>query len=61
MKVRMRVGITGTRDRESWPPAGGVIDVPDGEAEDLLRMGAAVGADPAAMRLQDRMDRLRRR
>lgn len=36
MLVRMRVHITGYRDGEPWPAVGGTIDVPDGEAADLV-------------------------
>lgn len=36
MKVRMLVDISGTRDGQEWPRRGGVINVPDLEAQDLI-------------------------
>ena len=45
--VRMVVTITGTRNGEDWPKAGGTIDVPDAEAADLIAAGLAVAAEPA--------------
>lgn len=41
MKVRMLVQISGTRNGEQWPPIGGVANVGDGEALDLISTGAA--------------------
>ena|GEM_PF-3456559 len=41
MKVQLRVQVSGMRDGQPWPPAGGVIDVPDDEALTLLRNGTA--------------------
>jgi hypothetical protein len=37
----MATNITGVRDDSEWPRIGGVIDLPDGEAEDLIRNGYA--------------------
>lgn len=45
MKITMRVGITGTRNGEDWPPAGGTIDLPADEANALVEAGLA---EPAA-------------
>ncbi|MFB8035878.1 hypothetical protein ACFC5Z_23605 [Streptomyces sp. NPDC056004] len=45
MRVRMRVAVSGTRNGEDWPPAGGVIDLPQSEAETLLAIGIATEAD----------------
>jgi hypothetical protein len=41
MKIRMLVTMTGTRNGAEWPPKGGEIDLPDGEAKDLCRGGLA--------------------
>lgn len=42
MLVQMRKQIGGFRNLEPWPAPGGVIDVPDGEARDLIAHGYAV-------------------
>src|SRR5215831_13386439 len=43
--VRMKDHISGGRhDGRDWPPANGTIDVPDWEAQDLIRGGHAVSA-----------------
>ncbi|MER8042714.1 hypothetical protein [Streptomyces sp. NPDC094032] len=47
MRVRMRVQISGTRDGAEWPERGGTIDLPDDEAEQLIRYGAAEADEPA--------------
>lgn len=44
MKITMRVGITGTRNGEDWPPAGGTIDLPADEANALVEAGLAEAA-----------------
>jgi len=44
--VRLLIHISGTRNGEDWPPAGGRIDLPDQEAEDMVRNGYAAYADP---------------
>lgn len=47
----MIVGVTGGRhDGTEWPPAGGKIDVPDWEADDLIagNLAVAVGDEPQA-------------
>ncbi|MFB7866994.1 hypothetical protein [Streptomyces sp. NPDC056069] len=41
MRVRMKVKISGTRDGAEWPDKGDTLDVPDDEAEQLIRYGAA--------------------
>ncbi len=38
----MKVRIEGTRNGVRWPAAGGVVDLPDGEAADLVSQGLAV-------------------
>lgn len=48
MKITMRVSIAGTRNGVEWPPVGGDVDLPDGEAQDLIAGGLAVAADPKA-------------
>jgi hypothetical protein len=48
MKVRMVHQRTGGRyDGQAWPERGGVLDVPDEEAADLIRQGAAEAAGDA--------------
>lgn len=42
MKVRMKVDVSGNRDGQSWPPRGGVIDLPDEEGVQLCSNGMAV-------------------
>lgn len=41
MRVRMKAGITGTRDGSPWPPIGGEIVVPDIEGATLCSQGLA--------------------
>lgn len=50
MEVRMVVALSGTRDGEDWPPVGGIVDLDDSEASDLIANGLAiaVGAVEAA-------------
>lgn len=45
MKVKMIVSITGTRDGQDWPAAGGSIDLPDAEASELIAAGLATQVD----------------
>lgn len=45
--VRMIVSITGTRNGDDWPLAGGTIDLPEAEAADLVNAGLAVRAESA--------------
>lgn len=42
MKVRMLTRIEGTRNQVRWPDAGTVVDLPNGEATDLVSAGLAV-------------------
>jgi hypothetical protein len=37
----MREQILGTRNGQSWPPPGGEIDLPEGEASKLVASGRA--------------------
>ena len=39
--VKMLVQLSGMRDGVEWPAAGEVLDVPTGEADDLVRMDLA--------------------
>jgi hypothetical protein len=41
MRVVIRQPISGTRNGESWPAVGSEIDLPDHEAEKLVRSGVA--------------------
>lgn len=45
MRVRMKVTISGTRDGKPWPERGEVVDLPDGEAEQLVASGLATTGD----------------
>lgn len=42
MKVRMRVGISGTRSGVDWPQPGAVLDCSDEEGMQLCQAGIAV-------------------
>lgn len=42
MKVRMKVGMSGTRSGEDWPPLGGILEVDDEEGAQLCTAGLAV-------------------
>ncbi|MFF2331822.1 MULTISPECIES: hypothetical protein [unclassified Streptomyces] len=44
MLIRMRVTMPGSRNGAPWPDKGDTLDLPDDEAEQLIRYGAA---DPA--------------
>ncbi|MCX5112207.1 hypothetical protein OOK13_40270 [Streptomyces sp. NBC_00378] len=37
--------MSGTRNGQDWPPAGGTIDLPEAEAESLLTIGIATEVD----------------
>ena len=45
MRVRMKVTISGTRDGQPWPERGGVVDLPDSEAEHMISAGLAAEDD----------------
>lgn len=49
MLVVMNVTITGTRENDDWPPAGGSIDLVEAEACDLIAAGLARPAVEAAI------------
>ncbi len=48
-RVRMIVGISGTRNGEEWPPKGAELTVPDAEAADLVAANLAVTVDAPAV------------
>lgn len=39
MRVKMKVGLSGSRDGQAWPQIGEVIDLPDDEAVSYLNAG----------------------
>lgn len=41
MKIEMKVQLSGTRNGVRWPEAGGVVDLPEGEAIALVEAGLA--------------------
>lgn len=41
MKIKMLTRIAGSRNGVRWPDAGGAVDLPDGEARDLVAAGLA--------------------
>ncbi|MFF5891185.1 hypothetical protein ACFY72_20740 [Streptomyces globisporus] len=45
MRIRMKVGLSGTRNGVDWPPAGEVTDIPTGEAQHLVDAGIAEKVD----------------
>lgn len=46
--VKMRVHISGLRDGAPWPGIGGIVDLPDREAEDMIRNGYAKAVEVEA-------------
>lgn len=48
MRVQMKASMSGLRDGAEWPKVGEVIDLPDQEAADMIRVGNAtpVSEDP---------------
>jgi hypothetical protein len=45
MRVVLAADISGTRDGKSWPPRGTELELPDDEAQGLVRNGSAVAHD----------------
>lgn len=41
MLVRLKVGMSGTRDGQPWPPRGSVVDLPDSEGAQYCAAGMA--------------------
>lgn len=41
MKIKMLMRIAGSRNGVRWPEAGTVVDLPEGEANDLVSQGIA--------------------
>lgn len=50
MKVRMKVGISGTRDGVPWPGIGEILDTDPREAAELVQLGHA---DPVETEADD--------
>lgn len=52
MRIKMLTRIEGTRNAVRWPEAGTVVDLPEGEARDLISSGLAeaVAEEPPAKR-----------
>lgn len=46
MQIEMRLRVSGTRDGVDWPAPGETVDLPDGEAAQLIEDGAAIPAAP---------------
>lgn len=53
MKVRMKVGVSGSRNGRPWPAPGEEVNVPDDEGKDLCAAGIA---EPVAQRERDRAE-----
>lgn len=45
MRVVLAADISGTRDGKSWPPRGTEVDLPEAEAQDMVRAGTAYALD----------------
>lgn len=41
MLIRMTVQLSGTRDAATWPAPGGLVDLPDAEALEVVATGVA--------------------
>lgn len=41
MRIRMKVGLSGTRNGQDWPAVGEIADIPTGEAQHLVASGIA--------------------
>jgi hypothetical protein len=54
MKIKMRMLITGTRNSVSWPPIGGIVDLPEDEAQCMIRHGYAIAAPEQEIPLVER-------
>lgn len=52
MKVRMRVGISGTRSGEAWPQPGEVLECSLEEGRQLCQAGIAVPEPDAEVRVE---------
>lgn len=48
MRVTMKLSISGSRNGQDWPGAGGSIDLPKAEAQDLIDARIAVAYEDAA-------------
>lgn len=43
--VKMTRQVSGTRNGQAWPAAGGSVELPDGEADTLVSLGLAEDVD----------------
>jgi len=50
--VKMKVQISGSRNGQDWPPRGGLLEVPDDEAQTLVHTGIAEPAELEAAELE---------
>lgn len=51
MKVILNVSLSGTRNGVDWPARGSMVDMPAGEAVDMLNAGLAIpAAEPTVER-----------
>jgi len=41
IKIRLKVGLTGTRNGVEWPPRGSEVELPDQEALEMIQAGMA--------------------
>lgn len=46
MRVRLLVQLTGTRDGVEWPERGAEVDLPNGEAAEMVAAGLAEAVAP---------------
>jgi len=44
-KVRLAVQMSGTRDGVAWPPVGSVVELPDDEADSMIKAGTGRAVD----------------
>jgi hypothetical protein len=51
-KVQLIAKISGTRNGEDWPAPGGVIDLPAGEAADLIASGVAKAVEKSIPKVE---------
>lgn len=53
MKVKLAMSLSGSRDGVPWPERGSVVDLPDGEARDMLASGVVVELDDETVQTPD--------
>jgi ribosomal protein L29 len=44
VRIKMKVAVSGARDGQPWPGIGGVVDLPDDEAQSYVTAGMATPA-----------------